>query len=86
MWTQATKVGVHAKSKGHVDSRMQLKEKAMQLKIDATKRRNYATKSRGHATKSGHAMINGELHIYSIFFPILILSPLIFFSFSAPLS
>ena len=37
-----------ASSKGHVDGRMQLKEKAMQLKMDATK-------SRVHATKSGHA-------------------------------
>ena len=40
MWTQATKVGVHAKSKGHVDGHMQLNEKAMPLKIDATKRKS----------------------------------------------
>ena len=53
MWTQATKVGVHAKSKGHVDGHMQLKEKVMQLNIDATKRR-------GHATKSGHADDQGR--------------------------
>ena len=74
MWTQASKVGVHAKSKGHVDGRMQLKEKAMQLKIDAT--------------KSGKAMIKGELHIYSIFFPTLGLSPyyLNFFPFLSELS
>ena len=35
MWTQATKEGVHGKSKGHVDSHMQPKENARQLKVEA---------------------------------------------------